>query len=106
MSDARNSRDERRRKAQRKQVLELLKSGKVLVASVDAPGRQDVRRTVSVERSAQGVRVHVEHYHPWEWDRTLDEAEQHFASPEAALEALEKEWAVHWSQLHEPSVPR
>lgn len=107
MSDARNSRDERRRRGQRRQVLDLLKSGKVLVASGDAPDQQGVRQTVSVELSAAGgVRVHVEHYRSWEWDRTLKEEEHHFPTVEAALEYLEKQRAVHWSQLHEPSLPR
>ncbi|HYR12568.1 MAG TPA: hypothetical protein VEQ60_32565 [Longimicrobium sp.] len=74
--------------------------GVPLSASADTPGRPGIRQTVIVHPAPPtGARVHVEHYLPNEWDTNQDEAEHMFSSLDEALEWLERECAVHWSQL-------
>ena len=78
----------------------------MLVASADVPGRTDLRQTVSISRAADGgARVDVEHFPPFDWDLTLEQFEQHFPDFEAALNWLETQCSIHWSQLHEIGRP-
>lgn len=105
MSDAPSRRADRLSRWKRKRLNELFEQGQVLAAASDAPGRLAARQIVSISRSADGrARVHVEHYEPGEWDRSLEEREHYFPDLVTALAWIEKECGVHWPQLHVPEA--
>jgi len=77
----------------------LHERGKVLVASGPAPAGDDLRQTVSVHRETVGVRVHVETYHPTEWDTEVEDPDLELESFDDALAWLETERAVMLDSL-------
>ena len=78
----------------------------MLTATTDTQNQPGVRQLVSVYREPDGTaHVQVEYYDPWEWDRTLSEAEHAFPTLDIALEWLESQCGVHWSLLHVPNGP-
>jgi hypothetical protein len=101
-----DTREGRRSRWQRRRLDDLFGRGVVLAASTEVNDGSHMLQTVSLRKNAQGgAHVHIEHYSEKNWDRTIDETDRDLADLRAALEWLESEWGVHWSQLDTSGAP-
>lgn len=98
---------DRRGEHQRRGIVRSFKLGRPLAFAKDIPARPGVRQMVIISRGvgASAV-VRVETYHDNAWDTTLEQTERVFVSLELALQWVETECAVHWSELAVPSPTR
>jgi hypothetical protein len=107
MSTKHERRARRRRLDQRARLDEIFAQGGGVGASAETPGQPTTHQTVYLRRAPDGaVVVHVEHHYPNEWDHTIDEAEHRFATLGEALEWLESQCGIPWTELHEPTAPK